>query len=229
MIRPFRLACMTLCAAAFFTSAAVSAFPEYDPGKEQILVYTREADPGSYPDGLARSVHFARSIDGKNFTAMNENYGILFAKGTLSEQNTIRPKCVKNPVIFPMKDGGYGIMAVRTNENGTPDEESKGKALLWTTKDLIHFTDEALFDLNTQEEVVAFLSVSPTSDGSSYRIFWKTASGRFFCTDTPDFKSPGKTDGPIMFRLAPKPEINAPEGMVPNNDTGYSTVSVPET
>ena len=216
-----------LCAAVFCTSAAVSAFPEYDPGTEQILVYTREAQRDSYPDGLARSVHFARSSDGKRFTAMNENYGILFAKGTLSEQNTIRPKCVKNPVIFPMKDGGYGVMAVRTNEDGTPDEESRGKVLLWTTKDLIHFSEQVLFDLNTQEEVVAFLGVSPTSDGRNYRIFWKTASGRFFCTDTPDFKSPGKTDGPIMFRLAPKPEINAPEGMVPNNDTGYSTVAVP--
>ena len=223
----FHFAGMILCAAAFLTSTAVSAFPEYDPGSEQILVYTRTAEPNSYPDGLARSVHFARSSDGKHFTAMNENYGILFAKGTLSEQNTIRPKCVKNPVIFPMKDGGYGVMAIRTNEDGTPDEESKGKVLLWTTKDLIHFSEQVMFDLNTQEEVTAFLSVSPTSDGSSYRIFWKTAGGRFFSTDTPDFKSVTKTDGPIMFRLMPKPEINAPEGMVPNNETGYSTVSVP--
>ena len=117
-MKPSDLAGVMLCAAAFFTSAAVSAFPEYDPGSEQILVYTREAQRDSYPDGLARSVHFARSTDGKNFTAMNENYGILFAKGTLSEQNTIRPKCVKNPFIFPLKDGGYGIMAIRTNENG---------------------------------------------------------------------------------------------------------------
>ena len=226
-MKSFHFAGMILCAAAFLTSAAVSAFPEYDPGKEDVLVYTREAQRDSYPDGLARSVHFARSTDGKNFTPMNENYGILFAKATLSEQNTIRPKCVKNPIIFPLKDGGYGIMAIRTNENGTPDEESKGKVLLWTTKDLIHFSEQVLFDLNTQEEVTAFLSVSPTSDGSNYRIFWKTANGRFFCTDTPDFRSVTKTDGPIMFRLMPKPEINSPEGMVPNNDTGYSTVSVP--
>jgi GH43 family beta-xylosidase len=226
-MKKLNFAGMALCAAAFFTSAAASAFPEYDPGSEDVLVYTREAKRDSYPDGLARSVHFARSADGKNFTPLNENYGILFAKATISPENTIRPKCVKNPIIFPMKDGGYGIMAVRTNEDGAPDEESKGKVLLWTTKDLIHFSEQVLFDLNSEEEVAAFLSVSPVSDGSGYRIFWKTASGRFFCTDTPDFKAPGKTDGPIMFRLAPKPEINAPEGMAPNNDTGYSRISVP--
>ena len=90
-MRSFGFAGAVLCAAAFFTSAAVSAFPEYDPGSEQILVYTRKAEPNSYPDGLARSVHFARSTDGKNFTAMNGNYGILFAKATISPENTIRP------------------------------------------------------------------------------------------------------------------------------------------
>ena len=226
-MKSLKFAGMMLCAAAFCSTAVVSAFPEYDPGEEQILVYTREAKRDSYPDGLARSVHFARSIDGKNFTPMNENYGILFAKGTLSPQNTIRPKCVKSPLIFKMKDGGYGIMAVRVNEDGTPDEESKGKVLFWTTPDLIHFSEQTLFDLNTQEDVVAFLNVSPTSDGAAYRVFWKTASGKFYCTDTADFKTPGKTDGPIMFRLAPKPEIQAPEGMVPNNETWYSTVAVP--
>ena len=127
-MKPSDFACMALCAAALCTSAAVSAFPEYDPGKEDILVYTREAQRDSYPDGLARSVHFARSTDGKNFTPLNENYGILFAKGTLSPENTIRPKCVKNPVIFPMKDGGYGIMAVRTNENGAPGRGKQGES-----------------------------------------------------------------------------------------------------
>ena len=91
-MRSFRFAGMMLCAAALCSATSVSAFPEYDPGKEEILVYTREVQRNSYPDGLARSVHFARSTDGKNFTPMNENYGILFAKGTLSPENTIRPK-----------------------------------------------------------------------------------------------------------------------------------------
>ena len=40
-MKSFRLACMTLFAAAFCASTAVSAFPEYDPGSETILVYTR--------------------------------------------------------------------------------------------------------------------------------------------------------------------------------------------
>jgi GH43 family beta-xylosidase len=227
-MKAFRFACMTLFAAAFCASTAVSAFPEYKPGTEQILVYTRTAEPNSYPDGLARSVHFARSVDGKHFTAMNENYGILFAKGTLSEQNTIRPKCVKNPVIFPLKDGGYGIMAIRTNENGTPDEESKGKVLLWTTKDLIHFSEQVLFDMNSQNQVKYIEDVSFDSEKNVYSILWAAESSGAYITTTADFSAPGKTSGPIVGRERVKPpKIQGPEGIVLNEPGYYSTVSVP--
>ena len=211
-----RFACMTLCAAAFFTSAAVSAFPEYDPGSEQILVYTRKAEPNSYPDGLARSVHFARSTDGKNFTAMNGNYGILFAKATISPENTIRPKCVKDPIIFPMKDGGYGIMAIRTNEDGTPDEESKGKVLLWTTKDLIHFSDEVLVDMGTTEQIGHFGYISlPSKYNPNYHFGWWAESGKQYETTITDFSTPGKTHGPyddIIVDEIPEEWIVEPNG-----------------
>ena len=216
-MKSFRLACMTLFAAAFCASTAVSAFPEYDPGSEQILVYTRTAEPNSYPDGLARSVHFARSSDGKHFTAMNENYGILFAKGTLSEQNTIRPKCVKNPIIFPMKDGGYGIMAVRTNEDGTPDEESKGKVLLWTTKDLIHFSEQVLVDMGTTEQIGYIEHIGLPSGYYSYYTFeWQSEFGKPYSTEITDFGTPGKTTGlrdDVEMELEEPLEILEPNGV----------------
>ena len=228
-MKSFRLACMTLFAAAFCASIAVSAFPEYDPGSETILVYTRTAEPNSYPDGLARSVHFARSADGKHFTAMNENYGILFAKATLSEQNTIRPKCVKDPIIFPLKDGGYGIMAIRTNENGAPDEESKGKVLLWTTKDLIHFSEQVLFDLGIEKHVTSLCDVKQY--GKSYSIGWGS-DNEYYATKTDDLKTAINTSVPMIMDRPSLDEIRIqiqkPEGMV-LNDGGYSysTVSVP--
>ncbi|MBR6241822.1 MAG: Ig-like domain-containing protein, partial [Lentisphaeria bacterium] len=211
-----RFAGMMLCAATFCTSTAVSAFPEYDPGSDQILVYTRTAEPNSYPDGLARSVHFARSTDGKHFTAMNENYGILFAKATLSEQNTIRPKCVKDPIIFPLKDGGYGIMAIRTNENGTPDEESKGKVLLWTTKDLIHFSEQVLFDMGTTEQIGSIDYIGrPSKHDPNYHFGWQSESGEEYETSITDFNKPGKTTGPyndILVDDIPEEWIVEPNG-----------------
>ena len=37
---------------------------EYERKQVSLAVYTRRAVPGVYPDGLARSVHFAVSRDG---------------------------------------------------------------------------------------------------------------------------------------------------------------------
>lgn len=118
-----------------------------EKSKVSLAVYTREADAASYPDGLARSVHFAMSVDGCHFQALNQNYGILFAKAVIREDDTICPKCVENPRVFRMEGNRYGILAERVNEDGTADDESRGKALLWVTEDFIEFEDERLVDL----------------------------------------------------------------------------------
>lgn len=103
-------------------------------------VYTRgdEAAPGVYPDGLARSVHFAYSTDGAHFEALNQNYGILFAEGLITEQNTICPKGVRDPRILRAKNGGYLILAVRTEENG--EEEAERSLECWFTRDFLEFS-----------------------------------------------------------------------------------------
>ncbi|MBQ8150051.1 MAG: hypothetical protein IJ041_06000, partial [Clostridia bacterium] len=58
-------------------------------------VYTRQAEPDIYPGGLAYSVHFAYSRDGGAFQPLNKNYGILFEKGGISDQNQIMPRGVR--------------------------------------------------------------------------------------------------------------------------------------
>lgn len=120
----------------------------YNKPVAYIMPYTRKAHSGIYPDGLARGIHFAYSYDGKNFTEMNSNYGILFATATISEKNTIQIKALKEPRIFLMPDNRYGIIAVRTNEDGSDDEESMGKVLLFTTGDFIEFKEEGLVDVS---------------------------------------------------------------------------------
>lgn len=112
----------------------------------RIMVYTRKTDERLYPDGLARSIHLAYSRDGENYEAMNGNYGILFAEGTLDKNDTICPKGVEAPRVFPMPGGGFGITAFRVNENGSADEESEGRLLLWTTDDFIAFREMGFAD-----------------------------------------------------------------------------------
>lgn len=119
-------------------------------GKGCIKVYTRQPDKDSYPGGLAYSVHMAYSDDGSVFMPLNKNYGILFAKAQIRGDNTLLPLNVREPKIFSDGEGGFGIAAVRVLENGDVDEGSRGKCLLWKTKDFITF-EEA--DWIAQEEL----------------------------------------------------------------------------
>lgn len=105
----------------------------------RVRVYTRPVRPEDYPEGLARSIHIACFTEKTGERALNRNYGILFAEGTISPENTIVPMGIRNPGIFRMEDGAIGIIGERIHEDGTPDAGSAGKVLLWKTRDLIHF------------------------------------------------------------------------------------------
>ena len=60
-----------------------------------IRVYTRPVNDENYPEGLARSIHFAYENDGES-KPFHKNYGILFAEGRISGENTIVPVGVRN-------------------------------------------------------------------------------------------------------------------------------------
>ncbi len=114
--------------------------------KTKVYVYTRSADKENYPMGLASAVHFSwENEDGKR-EPLNRNYGILFAKGEITEKNTIKPYGIKNPKIIMMDNDEIGICAERILENGDADTTSEGKVILWKTKDIINFSEETLVD-----------------------------------------------------------------------------------
>ena len=78
--------------------------------KAYIKVFTREPQKIGYPNGLAYSVHFACRIGDGEFQEMNRNYGILFAEGYITTENTIASMVLNNPWIAVMGDA-YGIVA----------------------------------------------------------------------------------------------------------------------
>lgn len=120
--------------------------------KGYIKVYTRKPDQDCYPEGLAYGIHMAVSREGREFQPLHKNYGILFAEAEIREDDTICPKGVKEPRIFPLKEGGYGIAAVRVEENGEPDESAQGKLLLWRTEDFISFEQMGLVPIEEEGE-----------------------------------------------------------------------------
>lgn len=105
--------------------------------KIYLRAYTRAAVPGVYPDGLARSIHFAVSRDGACYEPLNQNYGILFATGLIRENNTICPKGLVNPGMAALPEGGYLVAAVRTEEDGSRELQEFTEC--WKTEDFVEF------------------------------------------------------------------------------------------
>ena len=117
--------------------------------RAKIHVYTRPVQADNYPAGLANSIHLAFEADGTGLLPFNRNYGILFAEGRVSENNTIIPVGIRNPGIFRAEDGTVWICGEQVLENGSPDDAAAGKLLLWKTRDLIHFDAFGLVDAGT--------------------------------------------------------------------------------
>ena len=83
----------------------------------RLYVYTRVTDE-YYPAGLANSIHFSFALDSNEKQCLNRNYGILFAKAIVLDDNNLLPLGVWNPQIFVMNDGYIGISAERILESG---------------------------------------------------------------------------------------------------------------
>lgn len=110
----------------------------YSKEKTRVMVYTRLPQQGSYPDGLAYSIHFAWSRDGKSYYPMNHNYGILFAKGEIGKDNTIKTKSLKILLFFLLAAKGLGFW--RCGLKNTESRTKKAKAEFCTGRPVILFS-----------------------------------------------------------------------------------------
>lgn len=120
---------------------------DYRKSRLHLLAYTREPVVGQYPAGLAGSIHFAWSADGRHFRAFHGNYGMLFVPGIINSDNTICPLGVRSPWVFNQPDGLYGIVAVTVDGTGAVAGRGAGVVRYWTTSDFIDFSDHGSLDL----------------------------------------------------------------------------------
>ncbi|WP_017470594.1 family 43 glycosylhydrolase [Amphibacillus jilinensis] len=137
----------------------------------QLLSYTRKPE-GIYGEKLANSMHLAYSVDGQEFQAFNHNTGVLFARATENENRTLNAKCLTQPFIFELAEQvGYGIVAIRTEPDGTPDLESKGKVLLFTTVDFLNFREHGLVDLKSDKHI-HYITCTYLAKEKQYCLKW---------------------------------------------------------
>jgi GH43 family beta-xylosidase len=151
-----------------------------------VLCYTRlPINETEYAPKLAYSMHLAYSKDGVVFHELNHNSGILFAKATENSDGTLNAKSLKNPYIFYMADGTYGVIAVRIEADGTNDPQSKGYVLFFTSSDLLHYKEVGLIDLKG-DTYVDDLKCSYDEIQKNYVIHWSDMDGNYYKNYTTD-------------------------------------------
>ncbi len=144
-----------------------------------LLLYTREPlDSAIYDPKLAYSMHIALKTE-SGYAALNHNSGVFFAKATENADGTLNSKTLRSPIAFKLADGGYGIMAVRTNEIGATDNESVGSVLVARTEDFISYTEIGLLKLSDSE--IQAVSCKYCDSGKAYKVCYTTdASCKIF-------------------------------------------------
>ena len=183
-----------------------------------VLCYTRiPQEDMIYAARLAYSMHLAYSEDGVDFRPLNHNSGVLFAKATENDNLTLNAKSLKNPYIFQMADGTFGVVAVRTEPDGERDEQSKGRVLLFTSADLLKYQEIGLIDLKG-EVYVEDVTCQYDHGKKAYVICWSDETGNYYKNFTSDIMSLAGASVPEKaeaFALAPvHTDI---EGVVPRN------------
>lgn len=183
-----------------------------------ILCYTRKPQENLiYSTKLAYSMHIAYSEDRVNFHELNHNSGILFAKATENDKGALNAKSLKNPYIFYLADGTFGVIAVRTMANGGEDEQSKGKVLLFTSSDLLQYKEIGLIDLKGNT-YISDVSCQYDDDKKVYVISWSDENGNYyknFISDILDINSASIFEKAEAFDIEPiRTEI---DGIVPRN------------
>lgn len=148
---------------------------------DYVLGYTREPiDNVLYDPRLAYSLHLALSKDGVHYRGLNHNSGVLFALATENEDGSLNPMSLKNPWLFRMRDGSYGVLAVRIPGDGGEDESSRGAVLFWTTKDLLEYREEGLIALC--DEYVEKAACVYQEETDVYALEWQTGNGTCYRT-----------------------------------------------
>ncbi len=119
------------------------------------------------------SLHLAYSQDGKTFTALNGNSGVLYAKintndGTRNLSTGIR---YTGTYLFREADGTFGLVA--------PQGKNQKSVYLYESEDLLTFTGERLLSTNTSVGNVSNAECTYDTLIGAYRVNWTSGSKQY--------------------------------------------------
>lgn len=116
----------------------------------KLRLYTKKVSGIHYPSALAQSIHMSL-ITEKGETELRNGYGILFAKGEISDDNVILERGLTNPIIC-RKDNTIWIYGIYVDSLG--NRVGENLYYLWTTTDFVRFEDRGLVDAEVHKEQI---------------------------------------------------------------------------
>ena len=128
---------------------------------------------------IAYSMHLALAA-GDGWAPLNENYGIFFPKTSAplpaNGPSSALIRSLKDPAVFALPDGGYGIVATRIARGGGSDGTQADSVLVATSDDLRSYDEIGLLALDEAGGVNRPTAVYDSAD-DVYRVSWTTDSG----------------------------------------------------
>ncbi len=183
----------------------------------RLKVYTRKPDLEGYSIDLANSVHIALSYENGEYIPLNNDYGILFAKGSITNKNTISCKGLKNPCVFETADGKYAVMAPLCDNEKGYDDETKGSAAFWITDDFVNYGEMNMLYLGAD---VCIDKISCVYNGQlgRYEAIWQDSDKNTFENYFTDLYAPHNMTAPVYKGMS---EILVNDTVVISDNVAY--------
>ena len=140
-------------------------------------LYPQQKEQPGFLCDLEHSMHLAVSDDGKMFTPLKNNTGILFPECDLND-GVIKgtTKTLIDPFLLRGREGFF-VIGVRRNQNA-PDPVSTGSAILFYSKDLIEYEKFGFLKLS-DTEIRRPRAIYEALRGL-YTVEWETDDGSTF-------------------------------------------------
>jgi GH43 family beta-xylosidase len=154
-----------------------------------LVAYTRTPtdDHDANQDTVARSVHFAVGATPDQAQPLQNNYGVVFAKGEYLGVDNIDQRGVAAPSPFYFADGRLGFIATRVFLSGAPDATARSGATIFRASDAqgSNFDELGTIDLGTTTGVVSPRAVWDSAR-SLYVVSWNDDNGAAHRTTVTD-------------------------------------------
>src|SRR5699024_2771642 len=130
---------------------------------------------------VALSMHLALE-QGEGWNPLNGNYGIFFPTTSVTPPTSGTSsgiiRSLRDPHLFHLADGGFGVVATRTARNGGSDGTQQSSMLLAHSSDLLSYEEIGLVDLGVSSGV------------NDPAVVYDTAAERYVVTWTSDAGAP---------------------------------------